>query len=56
MHTKFLQAGTNISAKLDKIREVKVSMKSGEQASYVGAHKMTQASVHVQYIFACMGQ
>ena len=44
MHAIFLHAQNHIMAKLGQIREIKVSMQSGEHARHVCAHNMTQAN------------
>ena len=43
MHPMCLRAQAHISAKLDRIREIKVSMESGEHARPLWVHNFTQA-------------
>ena len=66
MHPMCLCAQANISVKLGRIREIKVSMESGEHVGPLWAHNLTQAhklacmhtiGLHVQaYISAKFGQ
>ena len=43
MHAIFLRAQAHISAKLGRIREIKISMESGELSTPLRAHNLTRA-------------
>ena len=57
MHAVCLCAQTHISAKLGWIREIKISMESGEHAGPLLAHNLTQACklacMHAMCLCAC---